>query len=73
MMNILPSEIIHLLENFRSLMRIEVFETLTLLIPGLPVGEAKHGTVRASVFVPADYRVLTTFIGKPPLSLRQRK
>lgn len=55
-MNILPSEIIQLLENFRPLMRVEVFETFTLLITGLLVGEAKHGTVRSSVFAPADYQ-----------------
>src|SRR5215813_8466561 len=55
-MNILPPEIILLLENFRPLMRIEVFETFVLLIAGLLVGEAKHGTVRSSVFAPADYQ-----------------
>ncbi len=55
-MNILPSEIIQLLENFRPLLRLEVFEPLTLLITGLLVGEAKSGTVRASVFAPADYQ-----------------
>lgn len=42
--------------GFRSLMRREVFENFTLLITGLLVGEAKHGTVRASVFAPADYQ-----------------
>ncbi len=46
-MHILPPEIIQLLENFRPLMRIEVFETFTLLVTGLLVGEAKHGTVRS--------------------------
>jgi hypothetical protein len=55
-MNILPSVIIQLLENFRPLMRAEVFETFTLLITGLLVGEAKHGTVRSSLFAPADYQ-----------------
>lgn len=55
-MNILPSEIIQLLENFRPLMRVEVFETFTLLVTGLLVGEAKHGTVRSSVFAAADYQ-----------------
>lgn len=55
-MHILPSEIIQWLENFRPLMRLEVFETFTLLITGLLVGEAKHGTVRASVFAPAAYQ-----------------
>src|SRR5688572_11535280 len=55
-MNILPSVIIQLLENFRPLMRVEVFETFILLITGLLVGEAKHGTVRSSVFAPADYQ-----------------
>jgi hypothetical protein len=54
--NILPSEIIQLLENFRPLMRVEVFETFTLLLTGLLVGEAKHGTVRSSVFAPAGYQ-----------------
>src|SRR5215510_4601418 len=55
-MNILPSVLLQWLENFRPLMRLEVFETFTLLITGLLVGEAKHGTVRASVFAPADYQ-----------------
>jgi hypothetical protein len=54
--NILPPEIIQLLENFRPLMRVEVFETFILLITGLLVGEAKHGTVRSSVFASADYQ-----------------
>jgi Transposase DDE domain len=54
--NILPPEIIQLLENFRPLMRVEVFETFILLITGLLVGEAKHGTVRSSVFAPADFQ-----------------
>lgn len=55
-MTILPSEILQFLENFRPLMRAEVFETFGLLIAGLLVGEAKHGTVRSSVFAPADYQ-----------------
>jgi hypothetical protein len=55
-MNILPSVIVQLLENFRPLMRVEVFETFTLLLTGLLVGEAKHGTVRSSVFAPVDYQ-----------------
>lgn len=55
-MNILPSEIILFLENFRPLMRVEVFETFTLLMTGLLVGEARHGTVRSSVFASPDYQ-----------------
>ena len=55
-MQILPSEILQVLENFRPLLRIEVFETFRLLLTGLMVGEAKHGTVRASVFAAADYQ-----------------
>ena len=55
-MNILPSELIQWLENFRPLMRVEVFETFTLLLAGLLVGEAKYGTVRASVFASAEYQ-----------------
>ena len=49
-MNILPSVIIQLLENFRPLMRVEVFETFTLFITGLPVGDEQRETVRSSVF-----------------------
>lgn len=55
-MHILPSAFIELLENFRPLLRVEVFETFTLLITGLLVGETKHGTVRSSVFAPATYQ-----------------
>src|SRR5215510_16021312 len=55
-MTILPSVILQLLENFRPLMRVEVFETFTLLLTGLLIGEAKHGTVRSSVFAPVDYQ-----------------
>lgn len=55
-MNILLSAIIHPLENFRPLMWVEVFETFTLLVTGLLAGEAKQGTVRSSVFAPADYQ-----------------
>jgi hypothetical protein len=57
--NILPPEIIlllELLENFRPLMRHEIIETFILLITGFLVGEAKHGTVRSSVFAPANYQ-----------------
>jgi hypothetical protein len=55
-MNILPSVLLQLLETFRPLLRVEVFETFTLLITGLLVGEAKHGTVRSSVFASANYQ-----------------
>jgi len=53
-MTLLPSVILQLLENFRPLMRVEVFDTFTLLLTGWLVGEAKHGTVRSSVFAPAE-------------------
>jgi hypothetical protein len=55
-MHILPSVITQLLANFRPLMRVEVFETFTLLLTGLLIGEAKHGTVRSSVFAPPAYQ-----------------
>ena len=55
-MHILPSEIPQLLENFRPLMRAEVFGTFTLLPTGLIIGEAKHGVVRSSVFARSDYK-----------------
>jgi hypothetical protein len=41
--NILPSLIIQLLENFRTLVWAEVFKTLALLINGLPAGAADTG------------------------------
>ena len=54
-MDILPPEILFLLENFRPLMRIEVYQTFLLLMSGLLVGEAKHGAVRSSVFATSEY------------------
>ena len=55
-MESLPSEIIHFIQHFRPLMRAEVFDSFSFLLMGLLVGEAKHGSVRASVFAPADYQ-----------------
>jgi hypothetical protein len=37
-------------------MRAEVFDSFCFLLTGLLVGEAKYGTVRASVFAPAEYQ-----------------
>src|SRR5262249_3348558 len=36
-------------------MRAEVFTSFGYLLTGLVIGEVKAGTVRASVFAPADY------------------
>ena len=55
-MDSLPSEIIHFIQHFRPLFRAEVFDTFALLLTGLLIGEAKAGTVRASVFADADYQ-----------------
>src|SRR3712207_385145 len=55
-MESLPSEIISFLLQLRPLMRAEVFDSFTLLLTGILIGEAKYGTVRASVFAPADYQ-----------------
>ena len=55
-MQSLPSEIIHFIQYFRPLMRAEVFDSFAFLLMGILVGDAKHGTVRASVFAPADYQ-----------------
>jgi len=55
-MDSLPSELISFLQALRPLMRVEVFDSFCFLLTGLLVGEAKHGTVRASVFAPADYQ-----------------
>ncbi len=40
----------------RPLMRAEVFDSFCFLLTGLLVGEAKHGTVRASVFASAEFQ-----------------
>jgi hypothetical protein len=52
----LPAELVSFISHLRPLMRAEVFESFSFLIMGLLVGEAKHGTVRASVFAPPDYQ-----------------
>lgn len=55
-MESLPSEITNFIHQFRPLFRAEVFETFCLLLTGLLIGDAKFGTVRASVFAAADYQ-----------------
>ena len=55
-MESLPSEIARFILEFRPLFRVEVFDSFIYLFLGLLLGEAKHGTVRASVFAPADYQ-----------------
>ncbi|MDQ3253141.1 MAG: hypothetical protein M3R15_04425 [Acidobacteriota bacterium] len=37
-------------------MRAEAFDSFCFLLTGVLVGEAKHGTVHAAVFAPADYQ-----------------
>jgi hypothetical protein len=54
-MDSLPLEFIQILQAFRPLLRSEVFTSFSYLLTGLLIGEAKAGTVRASVFAPADY------------------
>src|SRR5215211_9492312 len=55
-MESLPAELVSFISALRPLMRIEVFDSFCFLLMGLLVGEAKHGTVRASVFAPAAYQ-----------------
>ncbi len=55
-MDSLPAELISFIQSFRPLMRAEVFDSFCFLLTGILVGEAKQGTVRASVFAPADYQ-----------------
>ena len=54
-MESLPLELISFINQLRPLMRREVFDTFALLLTGIFIGEAKHGTVRASVFACSDY------------------
>ena len=51
----LPAELTSLVHCLRPLFRAEVFESFCYLLTGLLIGEAKAGTVRASVFAPAAY------------------
>ena len=55
-MDSLPPVLLDFISMFRPLMRAEVFDSFTYLLCGLLIGEAKHGTVRASVFAPPEYR-----------------
>lgn len=55
-MDSLPSELFSFIHSLRPLFRAEVFDSFCFLLMGLLVGEAKHGTVRSSVFAPADYQ-----------------
>ena len=55
-MDSLPPVLLDFISAFRPLMRAEVFDSFTYLLCGLLIGEAKHGTVRASVFAPAAYQ-----------------
>ena len=55
-MDSLPPELLSFIQHSRPLMRAEVFDSFCFLLTGLLVGEAKHGTVRSSVFAPAGYQ-----------------
>jgi len=55
-MDSLPSELFSFIHALRPLFRAEVFDSFCFLLMGLLVGEAKPGTVRSSVFAPADYQ-----------------
>jgi hypothetical protein len=54
-MESLPAELVSCIELFRPLFRAEVFASFGYLMMGILIGEAKYGTVRASVFAEADY------------------
>src|SRR5215510_15208598 len=54
-MDSLPLALTAILQTFEPLMRAEVFSSFSYLLTGLLIGEAKAGTVRASVFAPPDY------------------
>src|SRR5215510_4090589 len=54
-MDSLPFALTTILQTFQPLMRAEVFTSFGYLLTGLLIGEVKVGTVRASVFAPADY------------------
>ena len=55
-MQSLPPEVIAFLDQLRPLFRAEVFVSVGYLLTGILVGEAKFGTIRSSVFAPAEYQ-----------------
>ena len=55
-MESLPLELISFIQPLRPLMRVEVFNSFCFLLMGVLIGEAKHGTVRSSVFALAAYQ-----------------
>jgi hypothetical protein len=55
-MDSLPSQLLSFISALRPLFRAEVFDSFCFLLMGILVGEAKYGTVRSSVFAPADYQ-----------------
>ncbi len=54
-MDSLPLAFTTILQTFQPLMRREVFTSFCSLLTGVLIGDATAGTVRASVFAPADY------------------
>jgi hypothetical protein len=46
-MESLPLQLISFINQLRPLMRREVFDTFVLLLTGILIGEARHGTVQA--------------------------
>ena len=52
-MDSLPLELVSFLQSLRPLFRAEVFVHFGYLMAGILIGEAKYGTVRASVFANA--------------------
>lgn len=54
-MESLPSEVVNFIAFLRPLFRVEVFVSFCYLMAGILIGEAKAGTVRASVFAGAAY------------------
>lgn len=55
-MESLPSAIAQFIQEFRPLLRAEVFASFSYLLLGLLLGEAKYGTARAAAFAPPDYQ-----------------
>ena len=54
-MHSLPPELVSFLQSLRPLFRAEVFVHFGYLMAGILIGEAKSGTVRASIFASAGY------------------
>ena len=63
-MESLPAALVSFIELLRPLFRAEVFASFCYLMMGILIGEAKSGTVRASVFAGSAFAIFARAIAE---------